>query len=371
MGEVLRLASLVENLAEPLIEAGFEPLLVYGQGIKSFVRGDLVKAVKQFSCLPKTRVVGINFNVPQIGLNQPASQDNRQKFLVVDDHKLVLSGTIEVLKQQYPNAEITSAETAQEALNIFANNPCLPDLMITDLSMPQMIGKTAEIDVGIQFLKTLMQQYPNLNIVVQSTYPRALVRLKTLISVHEGGFTVADLALSVEEMLTRVDLALQGLTYTKDVKDIYSGLEVKPEWLSVLTLAFEEGLQDKAIAQRMNVAERTVRHYWTKIYDLLGVYPDANKNLRIQTEIRAREEGLIDGVLPAAIPATLLAAQPVAHHRLTPPSAMPQGVYGLECPRCHKVSPLENLQVGCPWCGTSLAAAASVLMIPNGGDQPQ
>jgi hypothetical protein len=26
----------------------------------------------------------------------------------------------------------------------------------------------------------------------------------------------------------------------------------------------------------------------------LGVYPDEGKNLRIQTEIRAREEGLID-----------------------------------------------------------------------------
>jgi hypothetical protein len=137
--------------------------------------------------------------------------------------------------------------------------------------------------------------------------------------------------------------------------------------LRVLTLAFEEGLKDKAIAERMNVSERMIRHYWTKIYDLLGVYPDANKNLRIQTKIRAREEGLIDRVLPAAIPATLLAAQ----HQSTPSSAMQQGVYGLECPKCHRVSPVENLQIGCPWCGTSLAAAASVLMVPNGGDQPQ
>ncbi|MFM7370193.1 MAG: FHA domain-containing protein, partial [Sphaerospermopsis kisseleviana] len=28
----------------------------------------------------------------------------------------------------------------------------------------------------------------------------------------------------------------------------------------------------------------------------------------------------------------------------------------------HKVSPPENLQIGCPWCGTSLAAAVSVLI---------
>ena len=39
MGEMLRLASLVETLAEPLVEAGFEPLLVYSRGISNFVRG--------------------------------------------------------------------------------------------------------------------------------------------------------------------------------------------------------------------------------------------------------------------------------------------------------------------------------------------
>ena len=49
---------------------------------------------------------------------------------------------------------------------------------------------------------------------------------------------------------------------------------MKPEWLQVLQLAFQESLQDKAIAERMNVGERTVRHYWSKIQDVLDVYPD-------------------------------------------------------------------------------------------------
>lgn len=51
------------------------------------------------------------------------------------------------------------------------------------------------------------------------------------------------------------------------------------------------------------------------------------------------------------------------HHYHQP--ATPQGVYGLQCPKCHRVSSPENLSVGCPWCGTSLAAAASVLVAPN------
>lgn len=36
--------------------------------------------------------------------------------------------------------------------------------------------------------------------------------------------------------------------------------------------------------------------------------------------------------------------------------------YGLQCPSCGKVSPYERLDWGCQWCGTSLAAAASILI---------
>lgn len=40
--------------------------------------------------------------------------------------------------------------------------------------------------------------------------------------------------------------------------------------------------------------------------------------------------------------------------------------YGLQCPNCHRVSPFEQMHMGCSWCGVSLAAAESVLMLHNG-----
>ncbi|MBE9080758.1 response regulator transcription factor [Tolypothrix sp. LEGE 11397] len=211
-------------------------------------------------------------------------------FLVVDDQELALYATINVLKPQYPNAEIIEAHTAQEALNLIVNN--LPDLAIVDLSMPETAGESARTDAGIQLLRTLMEKYRSLNIVVQSAYPRSLIRLKPLISSHEGGFTVADKSLSMKEMLTKVDWALNGVIYTP--KEMRVVIEVKPEWLEMLELAFNKGLQDKEIAKQMQIAERTVRHYWKNVQDVLEVYPNEGQNLRIQTEIRAREEGLID-----------------------------------------------------------------------------
>lgn len=216
----------------------------------------------------------------------------KQKILVVDDHEIVLGGTLSLLKKQYPEAEILTAQTAQSAreqVELYC-----PDLIIMDLSIPERLGKKASSEVGLQLLKTLMEDDPTLNLTVQSSYVKSLIRIKPAIDAHQGGFTIADKGLSSQEMLARISWSLQGLTHTKDLKGIPSGLELKPEWLALLDLAFQEGLKDKEIAKQMCVAERTVRHYWTKIQDVLGVYPEEDKNIRIQTERRAREEGLID-----------------------------------------------------------------------------
>ncbi|NES85203.1 MAG: response regulator transcription factor [Moorea sp. SIO2B7] len=223
-------------------------------------------------------------------MTQDLPKPGKRKLLVVDDHELMLGGIIDTLRRKYPEAEILTAQTFQSALEQLERFQL--DLVIVDLSIPEASENTAKIDTGIKLLQTVMKQYPNLNLVVLSTYLKALVRIKDEIDEHKGGFTVVDKGFSGQVMLTRVDWALQGLTHTKDLNMLKG--EVKPEWLELLTLAFHEELQDRAIAERMHKSERTVVHYWTKIRDVLGVYPEGGKNLRIQTEMRAREEGFID-----------------------------------------------------------------------------
>lgn len=212
--------------------------------------------------------------------------------MVIDDHESVLNGTVEILRKNYPSAELNIATNASHALEEIAIFQ--PDLLVMDLSIPEKLEMTARVDIGIQFLKVLMENYSHLNLVVQSAHVKTLVRIRPYIDNHQGGFTVADKSLSTAEMLIRVDWALQGLTHTKDIKGIHSGLEIKPEWLQVLNLAFEQGLQDKGIAKNMCISERMVRHYWSKLQDALSIYPEEGKNIRIQTEIKARAEGLID-----------------------------------------------------------------------------
>lgn len=225
-------------------------------------------------------------------MKQVLTNNTLLKILVIDDHESVLSGTVAVLQKHYTEAEIITSINAYYALEQVSI--LQPDIVVMDLSIPKNIGVIAKPDTGVQLLRTLMKNYPDLNIVVQSAHIRTLVRIKPEIDSHKGGFTVADKSLTTQEMLTRVDWALQGLTHTKDIKGIHGGLEIKPEWLQVLSLAFDEGLQDKAIAEKMSISERMVRHYWSKLQDALDLYPDQGKNIRIQTEMRARAEGLID-----------------------------------------------------------------------------
>jgi formylglycine-generating enzyme required for sulfatase activity/DNA-binding CsgD family transcriptional regulator len=55
MAEVLRLTSLAETLAEPLKQAGFEPLVIYNRGMKNFARGDFEGASTEFNNISKER----------------------------------------------------------------------------------------------------------------------------------------------------------------------------------------------------------------------------------------------------------------------------------------------------------------------------
>ncbi|MEB3118305.1 MAG: response regulator transcription factor [Limnothrix sp.] len=211
------------------------------------------------------------------------------QILIIDDHVLLLKGTVEIVCDRFPEATIYTAQTAQSALEQMARS--VPDLAIADLSIPARPGDDPLIETGLSLLRQFMQTYPDLNLTIQSSNLKALVRLLPDLDQHHGGLTLVDKSSSIDLLLTRIEWALQGLTHTKDLQ---TDLEVKPEWLEVLQLAFQEGLQDKAIAETMCKSERMIRHYWSKIQDALAVYPEPGKNMRSVTQIRAREAGLID-----------------------------------------------------------------------------
>lgn len=101
------------------------------------------------------------------------------KLLVVDDHEAVLGGTVMALEKVYPAAKLRTAGTAQAALEELSYG--LPSLLMMDLSIPEAAGESSKIDAGIELLRLLLADYPELNIVVQSAHVRSLALLKPAI----------------------------------------------------------------------------------------------------------------------------------------------------------------------------------------------
>lgn len=223
-------------------------------------------------------------------MNQTILQQQVEKFLVVDDHEAILEGTVPALKEKYPTVEIFTAQDRQTAQQRVRYNR--PDLVVLDLSLPEKPKSPATLEVGLQFLNTLMSSNPAPNILILSTNVKPLVRLKPTINTYEGGFAAMDKSLPIREMLRLVDLALRGSIYLP--QNVRSRPEFDLKWIEMLQLKFQEGLTDKAIAQRINVSDRTIRNYWIRIQDSLGIYDDPEKDVRLQIQIEARKMGLLD-----------------------------------------------------------------------------
>jgi len=82
------------------------------------------------------------------------------KIVIVDDHQMVLDGLTSLLKTQ-KNFEIIFAENnAKKAL--IKLHLLIPDIIITDISMPEMNG--------LEFIKILRRDYPKVKILVLSGY---------------------------------------------------------------------------------------------------------------------------------------------------------------------------------------------------------
>ncbi len=123
MGEVLRLASLVETLAEPLVKAGFEPLLAYSRGIGSFARDDLEQAKAELSQMIEAQnqieVAGESLHIPESIKHSPSQlpHDDVQPASLSIDLKFVTQDYVELRyfidnPNDYHSLSLTVAEIA-------------------------------------------------------------------------------------------------------------------------------------------------------------------------------------------------------------------------------------------------------------------
>lgn len=230
--------------------------------------------------------------------SQKAVSQNAFKILIVDDHEAIINGTLPTLIGRYPAAQIHKARHLSTAHRVLRAHPNIR-LIGLDLSIPIDSNQPAQRQVGLTFLRQFLKIGMGPNLVVYSTDIQPILCLRASVNAYEGGFGLVDKRQPLTNMLDAVDIALRGSIYWP--QRTFTGhhfsstrVDLDAQWLNALRLKFRQGLTDKAIARKLEVSDRTIRNYWMRLQDSLGIPEDPDRDPRIEIWRAVYELGLID-----------------------------------------------------------------------------
>jgi len=225
------------------------------------------------------------------------------KILVVDDHPLILEALHHVLKQLGAQVEVLDAPTAEAGRKLAADNDSL-DLVLLDLTLPGVDG--------FALLEEFRTEHPQLPVVVLSASERAEDVLR---AIDMGAMGFIPKSASSEVMLHALRLVLSGGVYVPAAaiahQDGQAPAAMRPRPTGRLTPAdlgltdrqgevlalILQGLPNKLICRRLNLAEGTVKIHVAAILRALNVHN------RTQAVIEASRLGLtIEGLMGSNAP---------------------------------------------------------------------
>lgn len=198
------------------------------------------------------------------------------KYLIVDDHALITGALSLMLEDRDPEAEVHTAATAREALDL-VNREGDADLLILDLSMPDV--------TGTELMEAIVRMQPMLKILVVS----GLADQESIMRVLQlGAAGFVPKSLDTEMLGNAIDFVLKGgvfipsklLTesqrvgfFTRTAAHLKSSAE-EPVHLTerqkdVLAL-LAQGAPIKRICRELDLSEGTVKTHVAAIYRAFG-----------------------------------------------------------------------------------------------------
>lgn len=191
------------------------------------------------------------------------------KILIVDGHPVIRKGLTLLLKNNPDFNVIGSVSSGIEIFEFIRRYPV--DVMISEIDLPELNGITA--------LRAIKKEHHNLKVVMFSHHPEEIYAIsvlkagasayvsksenldileKAIKKVYEGGIYVSE----------AISKHLKFDETKKTISRLYKKLSIRE--IEVLRL-LSSGKKNKEIARELDINEKTVSTYKTRLYKKLNV----------------------------------------------------------------------------------------------------
>jgi DNA-binding NarL/FixJ family response regulator len=191
------------------------------------------------------------------------------RVLICDDHPIVRKGLRQILEQEQASVTIGEAASAPEAVDLARKKPW--DIVVIDITMP---GRS-----GLELLKDLKRERPNIPVLVLSVHPADQYAVRVLRAGASGYLTKES---APEELLTAIRQILRGGRYISpsvgetlaadlgrpaDEAPLHGLSDREFEVMRLLT----SGKRASEIAEELCLSVKTVSTYRTRFLQKLGL----------------------------------------------------------------------------------------------------
>ena len=193
----------------------------------------------------------------------------RIRVALVDDHELVRRGLRDFLNDERDFEIVAEAGTASDALRTVGATR--PDVAILDVRLPD--GN------GIELCREIRTRWPEVKCLILTSYATDRALLNAVLAGASGVVPketrTAEIVSDIRKLATGGSL-IDDVTIARVVKRLDEGAEsspvrkLSPQEERILGL-ISEGLTNREIAERLHLAEQTVKNYVSRLLSKLGV----------------------------------------------------------------------------------------------------
>jgi hypothetical protein len=189
------------------------------------------------------------------------------KIVLVDDHQIMIDGLLALLAPMPKIKIIGIAKHGQQALEILQGD--LPDIVLTDISMPVMDG--------IALTSAIKKQYPTIKVIALSMHGDS-GHINEMIAAGVDGYIYKNV--SNQELITALNKVYGGgIYYSPEIttammttiiqdqtdKQTHSQISLTDREREIVLLISQEK-SNADIAQQLYISERTVESHRKNIY---------------------------------------------------------------------------------------------------------